>query len=189
MNIADLIKSRVPAPKTIAVELRSFLPRFESGEQIRIRGLSVQDEIDATKDAIARQRAMLSSLPEKHIQELMGEPAMFDDVRQIARLWRACRDYENPSEFAFPSVDFMAQNFTHEELQTLFGFYELAVIEAGEGRLTDEQLTELAEACIRGAGSDETDVALMRLPKPTLVDLFVRLAVMRAELLSAPASA
>lgn len=177
MNLAERIKAHAAARPMITVRLADFLASEIEGE-IKMIALSSAEEADAVKAAVEYRRSLLTQLPEKFIREFLEDPTFLDDARSIEKLFRSARDADDPSKPAFPSAQWLREQLTIEELTCLFGFYEKAIVAASR---TPEPIDEdafvfLIHGSAANFGTDKADLALMRLSKSVLADLFIRLA-------------
>jgi hypothetical protein len=177
-TLAERIEAHAKARPANPVLLSDFLASDVEGS-IRIRSLNVTEESEAAKNAVEFRRSLLTQLPEKFVREFLEDPSFLDDIRTVEKLWRACRNHDDVDQPAFPSAAWMRDNMTRDELATLFGFYSQAVIAANRTKspLDRDQVLFLAHACAANAETDAGDAIVMRLEKPVLADLFVRLSV------------
>lgn len=176
-SLIDRIEEAANARPSIVVPLKSFLASEVDGE-IRIRALNMAEESDANRAAVAFRKGVLADIPAQFVQEFLADPTFLDDARCVEKMWRACRNVDDVSEHAFPSAQWMRQQMTAEELTTLYGFYEKAVIKAGKTAepIDRDQLMFIAYASAAASSSESTDGQLMGLAKPVLVDMFIRLS-------------
>lgn len=170
MSLSELLEKRAAARPTVHVRLVDFLAGDIEGA-IAVRALNVSEDGDATKAAVEYRRGLISQLPERFMREFLEDHSFLEDARSVEKLWRACRSVDDVSQPAFPSAQWMRENFTHDELQTLFGFYESAVMAAGRTVEVDRDVVAFMAA---GSARGEFDArsVLMTVPRPVLVDAF-----------------
>lgn len=183
-TIAERIKAHAAARPTLDVPLRSFLASDIDGS-INMRALNVAEDSDANRAAVAFRKGVLADLPAQFVQEFLADPTFLDDARCVEKMWRAARDPDDLSKCAFPSAQWMREQMTHEELQTLYGFYERAIEKSGRTPepISDDAFTFLYHGCAANADRN-VDEILMPFTKPVLADLFVRLSVAHVDLLA-----
>lgn len=176
-SLIERIEAAASQRPSLVVTLKSFLASDVEGE-IRMRALNMAEESDAAKCAVDFRKAVLSALPDRFVQEFLADPTFLDDARTVEKMWRACRDADDVNDPAFPSAQWMRQQMTAEELTTLYGFYEKAIIAAGKTseHIDRDQLMFIAYAAAAASTSSETDEQLMGIAKPVLVDMFIRLS-------------
>ena len=182
MGITDRLLAHAAKRPMVDVRMCDFLA-CEDSALIKIRALSADEDLEATKRAVEFRRGLLSTLPEKFSAALAEDPQILGDANSIETLFIACRDAENQAKTAFPTSAFMRENMTHEELSTLYGFYEKAVIKASKNPrpITEDELDVIQSGAAASASTDAPDRVLMALSKPMLADVAVRLAVRATE--------
>jgi hypothetical protein len=173
--LAAALEARVQRRPSLTVPLSEVVRDGSVEGTVAMRALTVQEECEATEDAIAFRKRTLASLPEKHAQAFLDDPSFLEDAKHIERLWRACRQSDDLSQPAFKSSDWMRRHFTVDECRRLAEWFGRAErLNSKEPEMfTREQRTSLMEGLAMVAHTSMPDRALDGLPRWVLADLLI----------------
>lgn len=185
MKLVEKLKGRVEARPTIDVAISEIVQEPLDGS-FKIRALTVGEKSDSAEAALLTRKRLMRDLPETHARALVEDGEFLDDVKQVERLWRACRDAEDAREPAFPSADFIRSNFTAAEIVRITQWYDRAERENAKTPdiVTIEQRMSLVNACAMVENTEHADRIVDGLPKWMLARLFVWLSAEHVRLLT-----
>ena len=192
--IAARLAARIEARPTLVVSMVDIIRDGSVDGEIRVRALTVAEDAAATEAAVAYRKKAIQSLPERHAASFLEDPTFLEDAKISERLWRACRDHEDPSKPAFPDAEWMRRHLTVDEMGRIGEAFErVQRMNAKTPDLfTAEQRWQLVDTLADHQHNDWADVALSGLEREALADLLIwtsgELAKVKAELAAVSAS-
>lgn len=186
-KLAQQLENRKPHRKTFDVD---GLPGIENGkiafEILRNSGTTraltvayaMRDEDSKGRDESGKRYP--------HHPDVAHHKAHFDNLHTIAMLHLGSKDPDDPDRPAFPSARWIRDNLQNHEIEYLTNLYNQYVGEIHPGGIdkleSTEKLLEFARMVYENWKNDLPDLALANFSHEVLVECFIRICVVWAEL-------